>query len=283
MPYTNSGQAGTSGVGHLTALASEAWGFLNHSTDLWLAGLATPRPGTVSGNASTQRRWSAHARRNSKFYRDLYRGLPPAHVTLEHLPVVTKSTLIGEFRRLGRAAGPEAGRGAAVHAGSDPDRAAHIWGSMRSGQVPARPARREYSSRIHRRWPYTKPCSRSATGTDARSMLRSISGGSRFAYAGRGRRAFFGHHDVAPDAADESVDGAPHACDLGPSAGGQRERAGWPTSIPQIMTSYASELVALAEQQREGRLALKLTASGAGARPCRDAIAPTSPAPSAAR
>ncbi len=37
MPYTNSGQAGTSGVGHLTALASEAWGFLNHSTDLWLS------------------------------------------------------------------------------------------------------------------------------------------------------------------------------------------------------------------------------------------------------
>src|SRR6266481_9204021 len=96
MPYTNSGQAGTGGVGHLTALASEAWGFLNHSTDLWLAGLATP---DVIRSRSSQRLNTlvAHARRHSNFYRDLYQGLPAGRVALEQLPTVTKSGLMANF------------------------------------------------------------------------------------------------------------------------------------------------------------------------------------------
>jgi len=88
-------------------------------------------------------------------------------------------------------------------------------------------------------------------------MLRSISGGSRFAYAAAVEGHFSGitmwrrmllmnpwmaHHTRAISV-------------LQPVESVSDQLANFD---PQIMTSYASELVALAEQQREGRLALKL-------------------------
>src|ERR1700739_3326159 len=97
-PGTNmqTGHASDNGVRQLTAVAAEAWGFLNHSTDLWLHGLA--RPDLIRARAAHPlSTLVAHARRCSPFYRDLYQGLPPGKVALEQLPVTTKSSLMANF------------------------------------------------------------------------------------------------------------------------------------------------------------------------------------------
>ena len=99
MSYSNDGSAGpasSAGVGPLTAFAAETWGFLHHSTDLWLAGIAGPE--VIRARAAHRlNSLVAHARRHSKFYRDLYHGLPSGRVPLEQLPVVTKSNLMASF------------------------------------------------------------------------------------------------------------------------------------------------------------------------------------------
>jgi phenylacetate-coenzyme A ligase PaaK-like adenylate-forming protein len=261
MPYTNSGQAGTSGVGHLTALASEAWGFLNHSTDLWLAGLATP---DLVRSRATHRLNSlvAHARRNSKFYRDLYRGLPPAHVTLEHLPVVTKSTLMANFDDW--VARPDLKLDAVLQFTQDPTRIGRpylgqyaVWTSSGTTGTPGVFIQDPQALAVYEALFAVR------NGTDARSMLRAISGGSRFAYAAAVEGHFSGvtmwrrmvlmnpwmaHHTRAISVLQPVDSVSDQLADFD----------------PQILTSYASELVALAEQQREGRLALKLNGIWSG-------------------
>jgi len=61
------------GMRQFTAFAAAALGFLNHSTDLWLAGLAT----RSDRSSSSQRPHTmvAHATAVIQLLRDLYQGL----------------------------------------------------------------------------------------------------------------------------------------------------------------------------------------------------------------
>src|ERR1700752_211201 len=98
MPCTNQAPVGhPNGMGQLTAFAAEAWGFLNHSTDLWLAGLRSP-DGIRKRALHRFNTLGAHPGRNSAFYRDLSQGLPAGRLALEQLPVVTKSELMANFQ-----------------------------------------------------------------------------------------------------------------------------------------------------------------------------------------
>jgi phenylacetate-coenzyme A ligase PaaK-like adenylate-forming protein len=186
MSYSNNrptGQASRVGVGPLTAFAAEAWGFLHHSTDLWLAGIAGPE---VIRARATHRLNTlvAHARRHSKFYRDLYQGLAPGRLSLEQLPSVTKSKLMANW---------------------------DDWVTRSDLKLDATMDFTQDPARIGR--PYL---------------------GQYAVWMSRHTRAF----SVLQSVQEVSE----HLSNF----------------APEIVTSYASELVALAEQQHEGRLALQL-------------------------
>ena len=249
MPHSNNG------LQPLTAFAAEAWGFLNHSTDLWLAGLANQQALRMRA-LHRLNTLVAHARRNSSFYHDLYQGLPPGRVPLEQLPVVTKSTLMANFddwvtrkdlkldalkqftqdpMRIGR---PYLGQYA-------------IWTSSGTTGKPAIYVQDPQALAVYEALFAVR------NSVDARSMLRSIASGCRFAYAA----AIEGHFSGVTmwrrmRLLNPWMAGHTRAVSiLQPTQTVCEELAGFD---PQILTSYASELVALAEQQREGRLALKL-------------------------
>ncbi|HEX4585623.1 MAG TPA: phenylacetate--CoA ligase family protein [Burkholderiaceae bacterium] len=258
MPYPNSavtGHTGAHGARQLSALASEAWGFLNHSTDLWLAGLATPD--LIRSRASLRvNTLVAHARRNSKFYRDLYQGLPHGRVALEQLPVVCKSTLMANFEDW--VTRPDIKLDAVLQFTQDPARIGRpylgqyaIWTSSGTSGTPGVFLQDPQALAVYEALFAVR------NSVDARSMLRAISGGSRFAYVAAVEGHFSGmtmwrrmvqmnpwmaHHTRAFSVL-QPID---RLCD---------QLADFD---PQILTSYASELVALAEQQREGRLGLRL-------------------------
>ncbi len=195
-------------------------------------------------------------------YRDLYRGLPPAHVTLEHLPVVTKSTLMANFDDW--VARPDLKLDAVLQFTQDPTRIGRpylgqyaVWTSSGTTGTPGVFIQDPQALAVYEALFAVR------NGTDARSMLRAISGGSRFAYAAAVEGHFSGvtmwrrmllmnpwmaHHTRAISVLQPVDSVSDQLADFD----------------PQILTSYASELVALAEQQREGRLALKLNGIWSG-------------------
>ncbi|HEV3019062.1 MAG TPA: phenylacetate--CoA ligase family protein [Burkholderiaceae bacterium] len=257
MPYANNvpGHAIASGAGTFTALAAEAWGFLNHSTDVWLAGLASPE---VIRGRSVHRLNTlvAHARRNSKFYRDLYQGLPPGRVPLEQLPIVNKSRLMANFDDW--VTRPDLSLEALLQFTQDPTRIGRpymgqyaIWTSSGTTGTPGIFVQDPQALAVYEALFAVR------NGIDARAMLRSISGGGRFAFAAAleghfsgitmWRRMLLLNPWMTRHTRAVSV--------LQPLHSVIEQLAEFE---PHVLTSYASELVALAEQQREGRLALKL-------------------------
>ena len=250
-------------AGHVTgngarqfgAVAAEAWGFLNHSTDLWLAGIATPD--AIRARASHRlNTLVAHARRNSNFYRDLYEGLPPSRVAIEQLPVTSKSKLMANFEDW--VTRPDLKLDSLLQFAQDPTRIGRpylgqytIWTSSGTTGAPGLFIQDPHALAVYEALFAVR------NNVDARSMLRSMAAGGRFAFAA----AIEGHFSgitmwrrmvqlnpwMAPFTRAFSV--------LQPM---ERVCSQLTEFDPQIMTSYASELVALAEQQREGRLALKL-------------------------
>jgi phenylacetate-CoA ligase len=259
MQYSNNsmltGQASGHGVRQLGAVAAEAWGFLNHSTDLWLAGIATPE--AIRARASHRlNTLVAHARRNSNFYRDLYQGLPPGRVTLEQLPLTTKSQLMGNFDDW--VTRPDLKLEALLQFVQDPTRIGRpylgqytIWTSSGTTGSPGLFVQDANALAVY------EALFAIRNSSDARSMLRAMAAGGRFAFAAAVEGHFSGitmwrrmvqlNPWTAPFTRAVSV--------LQPMQDVCRQLTEFD---PQIMTSYASELVALAEQQREGRLALKL-------------------------
>lgn len=265
MPTSNrcvpAAQASHNGMRQFTAFAAEAWGFLNHSTDLWLAGLATP---DVIRSRSSQRLNTlvAHARRHSNFYRDLYQGLPAGRVALEQLPTVTKSGLMANFEDW--VTRPELKLDALMQFTQDPTRIGRpylghytIWTSSGTTGTPGVFVQDPQALAVYEALFAVR------NNVDARAMLRSIASGGRFAYAAAVEGHFSGvtmwrrmvqlnpwmaHHTRAVSV----LQPLEHVCE---------ELADFDA---QILTSYGSELVALAEQQREGRLALKLAGIWSG-------------------
>ena len=236
-------------------LATEAWSFLNHSTDLWLAGLAAPS----AIDALARRRLDtlvAHARRNSPFYRDLYRDLPPAPVPLEQLPVVAKAQLMARFDDW--VTRPELTMDAVAEFTRDPGRIGQpylgqyaIWTSSGATGTPGIFVQDAQALAVYEALFAVR------SGVDARALLQSIATGARFAYAAAieghfpgvtmWRRAQIFNPWTAARTRAISV--------LQPVRGVCKELNEFD---PKILTSYASELVALAEEQRHGRLALAL-------------------------
>jgi len=259
MPHSNNGapteHAAGSGARQFSAVAAEAWGFLNHSTDLWLAGIATPD--VVRQRASHRlNTLVAHARRNSNFYRDLYQGLPPGRVSLEQLPITTKSTLMANFDDW--VTRPGLKREALADFTQDPARIGRlylgqytIWTSSGTTGRPGLFIQDPHALAVYEALFAVR------NGVDARSMLRSMAAGGRFAYAAAVEGHFSGitmwrrtlqlNPWMAPFTRSVSV--------LQPL---ERVCGQLSEFDPQVMTSYASELVLLAEQQRKGRLVLKL-------------------------
>ena len=259
MPYWNTsvpaGQAMPHGVRQLTAVAAEAWGFLNHSTDLWLAGIATPD--AIRARASHRlNTLVAYARRHSKFYRDLYQGLPAGRVALERFPVTTKSTLMANFEDW--VTRPDLKLEALRQFAEDPARIGRpylgqytVWTSSGTTGKPGVFVQDPQALAVYEALFAVR------TNVDARAMLRSIAAGGRFAYAAAVEGHFSGitmwrrtvqlnpwmaHHTRAISVLQPVSSVCGQLADFD----------------PQILTSYASELVALAEQQRQGRMALKL-------------------------
>jgi len=257
---SQSGRASSNAVGPM-AFATEAWGFLNHSTDVWLAGLASAEVIRTQA-AHRLNTLFAHARRNSNFYRDLYQGLPTGRVPLEQLPVVDKSLLMANFDDW--VTRPDLSLAAVLQFTQDPVRVGRpylgqyaIWTSSgtcgtRGVFVQDAQALAVYEALFAVR-----------NGADARAMLRSISGGGRFAYAAAleghfsgvtmWRRMLLLNPWMAAHTRAVSV--------LQPLDRVCQQLADFD---PQILTSYASELVALAERQRAGQLALTLNGIWSG-------------------
>ena len=252
---TLAAQATGNGVRQFGAVAAEAWGFLNHSTDLWLAGIATPE--VIRSRASHRlNTLVAHARRNSNFYRDLYQGLAPGRVALEQLPVTTKSQLMANFEDW--VTRPGVKLDTLLQFAQDPTRIGRpylgqytIWTSSGTTGAPGLFVQDPHALAVYEALFAVR------NNVDARSMLRSMAAGGRFAFAAATEGHFSG------------ITMWRRMVQLNPWMA-QFTRAFsvlQPMDLvcsqlmefnPQIMTSYASELVALAEQQREGRLALKL-------------------------
>lgn len=252
---TPTGQSHGYGAAPLTALAAEAWGFLNHSTDLWLAGLASQQALRTRA-LHRLNTLVAHARRNSRFYHDLYQALPPGRVPLEQLPRVTKSRLMANFDDW--VTRQDLRLDALLPFTQDPARIGRpylgqyaIWTSSGTTGTPAIFVQDPQALAVYEALFAVR------NGTDARAMLRSIASGGRFAYAA----AIEGHFSgvtmwrrmllLSPwmrshTRAISILQPTQHVCE---------ELAAFD---PEILTSYASELVALAEQQREGQLAVKL-------------------------
>jgi phenylacetate-CoA ligase len=241
-------------MGQLTAFATEAWSFLNHSTDLWLAGLASP---DVIRRRAAHRLQTlvAHARRNSAFYGDLYQGLP-GRVALEQLPVVSKSQLMANFQEW--VTRPELRLDALTQFTQDPSRIGRpylgqyaIWTSSGTTGTPGVFVQDPQALAVYESLFAVR------NGIDARSMLRTVAAGGRFAYAA----AVEGHFSGITRwrrmmLLNPWMQGTTRAVSvLEPVRNVCEQLAAFD---PQILTSYASELVALAEQQRRGRLALKL-------------------------
>jgi len=257
MPYANSGpagQAGSIGVGPLTAFA-ETWGFLHHSTDMWMSGNASPE--AIRARAAHRlNTLVAHARRHSKFYRDVYHGLGPGRVPLEQLPVVTKSKLMASFDDW--VTRPELKLGPLLEFTQDPARIGRpymgqyaVWTSSGTTGTPGVFIQDPQALAVYEALFAVR------TGVDARAMLRAISGGGRFAFTA----AIDGHFS--------GITMWSRMCLLNPWMSRHTRAFSVLQSVqhvseqlagfaPEILTSYASELVALAEQQHEGRLALHL-------------------------
>jgi phenylacetate-coenzyme A ligase PaaK-like adenylate-forming protein len=265
MPSSNHsapvGQAATNGLRQFTAVASEAWGFLNHSTDLWLAGIATPD--VIRARAAHRlNTLVAHARRNSNFYRDLYAGVPHGRVGLEQLPTVDKSRLMAHFDDW--VTRPDLKLESLRQFVQDPTRIGRpylgqytIWTSSGTTGTPGVFVQDPQALAVYEALFAVR------AGSDARAMLRSMAAGERFAYAAAVEGHFSGitmwrrmvqlnpwmaHHTRAVSVLQPVRQVCEQLAEFD----------------PQIITSYASELVALAEQQREGRLRLKLTGIWSG-------------------
>jgi phenylacetate-CoA ligase len=259
MPYssngTSAGHAALSAARPFAAVAAEAWGFLNHSTDLWLAGISTPD--VIRGRASHRlNTLVAHTRRHSNLYRDLYQGLPPGRVSIEQLPVTTKSQLMANFDDW--VTRSDVTLDAVVQFTHDPARIGRpflgqytIWTSSGTTGTPGLFIQDPHALAVYEALFAVR------NSIDARSMLRSMAAGARFAYAAAVEGHFSGitmwrrtlqlNPWMAPFTRAISVlQPLDRICDQ------------LAEFDPLILTSYASELVSLAEQQREGRLALKL-------------------------
>ncbi|HEX4599464.1 MAG TPA: phenylacetate--CoA ligase family protein [Burkholderiaceae bacterium] len=259
MPHSNigtsAGHPASSAARPFAAVAAEAWGFLNHSTDLWLAGIATPD--VIKGRASHRlNTLVAHARRHSNFYHGLYQGLPPGRVSIEQLPVTTKHELMANFddwvtRR-------DVTLDAVMPFTQDPARIGRpflgqytVWTSSGTTGTPGIFIQDPQALAVYEALFAVR------NNVDARSMLRSMAAGGRFAYAAAVEGHFSGitmwrrtlqlNPWMAPFTRAISVlQPLDRICDQ------------LTEFDPLILTSYASELVSLAEQQRERRLALKL-------------------------
>jgi phenylacetate-CoA ligase len=258
MPHSNNapdGHASAHGVSPMTAFAAETWGFLHHSTDLWLASLAGP---DVVRTRATHRLNSlvTHARRYSKLYRDLYQGLAPGRVTLEQLPVVTKSELMTHFEDW--VTRPDLKLEPLLRFTRDPARIGRpylgqyaIWTSSGTTGTPGLFIQDPHALAVYEALFAVR------NGVDARAMLRAISGGSRFAFAA----AIDGHFSGITTWTRMRLLNpwmSSHTRAVSVLQPVQSVCEQLTDFAPEILTSYASELVALAEQQREGRLALKL-------------------------
>ena len=259
MPHSNNSapaaQTAIDGTRQFTALATEAWGFLNHSTDLWLAGLGAPA--TIHARAAHRLdTLVAHARRHSPFYRELYRGRPSGPVPLAELPVVTKAQLMANFEDW--VTRYELTLDALTKFTQDPTQIGQpylgqyaVWTSSGMTGTPGIFVQDPQALAVYEALFAVR------SGIDARSLLRSIAAGERFAYAAAVEGHFSGISMwrrmllFSPWLA-----GSTRAISVLQPVHSVCEQL---TEFdPQVLTSYASELVALAEQQHEGRLALKL-------------------------
>ena len=250
-----SAQTAGDAMRQVTAMATEAWSFLNHSTDLWLAGLATA-PAIRARATHRLDTLVAHARRNSPFYRELYRDLPPGPVPLVQLPAVTKSQLMARFedwvtradltldaverftRDLAQIGQPYLGQYA-------------IWTSSGMTGTPGIFVQDAQALAVYEALFAVR------NGIDARSLLRSIAAGGRFAYAAAVEGHFPG---IAMWRRTQMFNPwmAGHTRAISVLQPVRTLCQQLTEFNPEILTSYASELVELAAQQRQGRLALKL-------------------------
>lgn len=243
------------GAEPFAAFATEALSFLNHSSDLWLAGLADAAAITARA-AHRLQTLVAHARRHSPFYADLYRGLPAGRVCLEDLPVVNKARLMSSFdewvtRR-------DLKLDALRHFSLDPARIGRpylgqyaVWTSSGTTGTPGMFVQDPQALAVYEALFAVR------NGRDARRMLHALAAGARFAYAA----ATDGHFSgitmwrrmmlLNPWMATQSraisiLQPAQKICD------------DLSDFKPEILTSYASQLTVLAEQQQQGRLDLRL-------------------------
>src|SRR5690242_502701 len=175
------GHATSNGARQFGAVAAEAWGFLNHSTDLWLAGIATPD--VIRTRASHRlNTLVAHARRNSNFYRDLYEGLPPVRVALEQLPVTSKSKLMANFEDW--VTRPDLKLDSLLQFAQDPTRIGRpylgqytIWTSSGTTGAPGVFIQDPHALAVYEALFAVR------NSVDARLMLRSMAAGGHFAFA----------------------------------------------------------------------------------------------------
>jgi len=246
---------GGTGVAPLAAFATETWGFLHHSTDLWLAGVAGL---DVIRARATHRLNSlvAHARRHSAFYAELYRDLPPGRVSLQQLPVVGKSRLMPRFNEW--VTQPEIRLENLLDFMRDPHRIGKpylgqyaVWTSSGTTGRPGVFIQDPRALAVYEALFAVR------TGADARAMLRAVSGGSRFAYAA----AIEGHFSGITmwkrmRLMNPWMSRHTRAVSVLQSTQAVCEQLA--SFAPEILTSYASELLVLAEEQRAGRLALQL-------------------------
>jgi len=249
------------GVAPLSAFAAETWGFLNYSTDLWLSTLAGPE-GVRARATHRLNSLLTHARRHSPFYSEAYRELPAGRIALQQLPVVQKTQLMERFGEW--VTHPELRLENLLEFTRDPHRIGKpylgqyaVWTSSGTTGVPGVFVQDPRSLAVYEALFAVR------TGADARAMLRAVSGGSRFAFAA----AIEGHFSGITmwkrmRLMNPWMSRHTRAVSILQSTGEICEELN--TFAPQVLTSYASELVALAEEQRAGRLQLQLSGIWSG-------------------
>lgn len=243
------------GVAPLAAFATETWGFLQQSTDLWLSGVAGPE---MIRARATHRLNSlvSHARRHSKYYSDLYRDLPAGRAALSQLPITRKRELMARFDDW--VTQPELTLDRVSEFARDSSRIGKpflgqyaVWTSSGTTGSPGVFVQDPRALAVYEALFAVR------AGVDARAMLRLVSGGSRFAFAAAVEGHFAGitmwkrMRQMNPWMSRHS-----RAMSVLQSTEALCEELA--VFDPEILTSYASELVVLAEEQRAGRLDLKL-------------------------
>ncbi|HEX7156570.1 MAG TPA: phenylacetate--CoA ligase family protein [Burkholderiaceae bacterium] len=248
-------------LAEVSATAAECASFVGCLADIWLATFAGPE----LIERRTQRRLRALvavARERSAFYRDLYSGLPPDGFTLEQMPVVTKAALMADFDRW--VTRPELGRETVESFVRDPSRIGEpllgrytVWTSSGSSGEKGIFVQDPVSLAVY------EALFTSRAGADARRMLGAIAKGQPSAFAAATEGHFAGITMWTRMQRLQPLLSA-RSCSVSVLQPVERIVSRLAQASPAVLTSYPTELVLLAREQRAGRLDLDLTGIWSG-------------------